>query len=218
MSTPTVFPSSVARFVDFRPGAPTVSIASSAASWRGNSLAPLRTFPTLAGQSFSVGGSGRFGVVDARVGPRIGAARGTIDVWFRMGSGADSVVIAQSAYSTTGAPLITLGVNASGQAVGSIHNSAGATVAAWAATTMASNAQGALIRMTVAWDATRPINGLHHVSVLVNGVAMPVSNFTTAPLAPWPSFQPIYVATGAVTETGFDGEMILTQASPTVSL
>jgi hypothetical protein len=163
-------------------------------------------------------GAGRFGVVDPRVGPRIGAARGTIDVWFKMGSGADSVAIAQSAYATTSAPLITIGVNASGQAVGSIHNSAGATVAAWAATTMASNAQGMLVHMTVAWDATRPINGLHHVTVVTNGVTMPVANFTTAPLAPWPSFQPIYLATGVVTETGFDGEMILIQASPIVSV
>jgi hypothetical protein len=218
MSTPTVFPSSVGRYVDVRPGAPTVNITTGAASWRGNSLAPLRTFPTLAGQSFAAPGSGRFGVVDARVGPRVGSARGTIDTWFKMGSGADSVVIAQSAYSTTSAPLITLGVNASGQAVGSIHSATGATVAAWAATTMASNAPGALVHLTVAWDATRPINGLHHVSVVVNGVALPVTGFTTAPLAPWPSFQPIYLATGAVTETSFDGEMIITQASPSVSL
>lgn len=218
MSTPTVFPSSVARFVDFRPGAPTVNITSGAASWRGTSLAPLRTFPTLRGQSLAVRGSGRFGVVDARVGPRVGSARGTLDTWFRMGSGADSIVIAQSAYSTTSAPLITLGVNGSGQAVGSIHNSTGAVVAAWTAATMANNPQGALVNMKVAWDATRPINGLHHVTVVVNGVAMPVTSFTTAPLAPWTSFQPVYIATGVVTETAFDGEMIITQASPSVSV
>jgi len=163
-------------------------------------------------------GSGRFGVVDPRVGPRIGAARGTIDVWFRMGSGADSVVILQSAYATTSAPLITIGVNASGQAVGTIHNAAGTSVAAWAATTLGNNAQGALVHMTVAWDSTRPINGLHHVSVVTNGVAMPVASFTTAPLAPWTTFQPLYVATGVVAETGFDGEMILTQASLNVSV
>lgn len=152
------------------------------------------------------------------MGPRIGAARGTIDVWFRMGSGADSVVILQSAYATTSAPLITIGVNASGQAVGTIHNAAGTSVAAWAATTLGNNAQGALVHMTVAWDSTRPINGLHHVSVVTNGVAMPVASFTTAPLAPWTTFQPLYVATGVVAETGFDGEMILTQASLNVSV
>lgn len=218
MSTPTVFPSPVGRYVDFRSGVPTVSLTGAAASWRGNSLAPLRTFPTLPGQTFAAVGSGRFGLIDKRIGPRVVGACGTIDVWFRMGSGADSVVVLQSAYSTTSAPLITLGVNGAGQAVGTFHNGTGGVVAAWAATTLASNPEGALVHMAVAWDATRPINGLHHVTVVTNGITMPVAGFSTAPLAVWPPFVPTYLAAGTVTETGFDGEVFLTQASTRVSL
>jgi hypothetical protein len=213
MITSTVSPSIPGRLVDFRQGTPVASITASAASWRGNSMAPLRSYPILAGQSFVARGNGRFNLVDPQVGPRVGAARGTLDVWFTMGSGAHSIVIAQSAYATTVAPLITLGVNAAGQAVGSVHDVGGITVAAWAATTMAGFAQGALIHMTVAWGAARPISGVHHVSVTMNDVAMPESSLVTVPLAPWVPFQPLYLTTGNVTETGFDGEMLITQAS-----
>lgn len=201
-----------ARVIDARPGVPTATLTASAATWRGNSMAPNRSFPALTGQSFVGRGNGRFGLVD-QVGPRVSAARGTLDCWFKMGSGADNIVIAQSGYSSTTAPLITMGVNASGQATGAIQSASGTTVAAWAATTMDSNAQNALLHMQVAWDALAAISGLHHVKVRVNGVAMATANFTTAPLANWVPFQPLYLATGTVTETGFDGEMILTQAA-----
>lgn len=176
-------------------------------------MAPQRSFPTLPEQGFAVPGNGRFGVIDPGVGPRICGAHGTIDCWFKMGSGADTVVLAQSGYSSTTAPLITMGVNGSGQATGSIQDVAGTTVAAWTAASMAANAQGVLVHMQVAWSATATINGVHHVKVHLNDVFMPVTDFTTAPVANWSPFQPLYLTTGTVTETGFDGEMILTQVS-----
>jgi hypothetical protein len=109
-------------------------------------------------------------------------------------------------------------VNGSGQATGSIQDAAGTTVAAWAATSMGTNAQNVLIHMEVAWNALATINGIHHVKVHVNGASMPVTDFTTPPVANWTPFQAIYLATGTVTETAFDGEMILTQASLIVTI
>lgn len=150
--------------------------------------------------------------------PRVGSVRGTIDCWFKMGSGADSIVLAQSVYSSTTPPLITVGVSATGRATGSIQDAAGTTVAAWTAATMGANAQGILIHMQVAWDAGAAISGLYHVRVVVNDVAMPVADFTTAPLTNWTPFQPTYVTTGLFTETAFDGEMIVTQASAGTAL
>ncbi len=78
---------------------------------------------------------------------------------------------------------------------------------------MAANALNALVHMQVAWDASAAISGLYHVKVIVNDLVMPVTDFTTAPLTNWTPFQPTYVTTGVFTETAFDGEMILTQAS-----
>ena len=206
------------RYPFVRQGTPTVNAGSAAASWRGNSLAPLRSFPSLGGQSFVARANGRYGVVDRKRGPLLGSARGTLDTWFTMGSGAHSVVLAQSGPSASVGPLMTLGVNAAGQAVGTLHNSAGVVVAAWAATTMLGVPVGGLIHMAVAWDALAPFNGLHHVSVVVNDVAMPLASFSVAPTGPWVPFQPTYLATGNGAETGFDGQMFVTQASGRVSL
>lgn len=208
MSTPSNVSSSVGRYVDARPGVPTASITASAATWRGNSMAPLRSFPILAHQSFVARGNGRFGLIDTRIGPRVGAARGTIDCWFKMGTGADSVVLLQSVYSSTASPLITLGVNGSGQATGSIQDGSGTAVAVWTATTMGTIGQNGLVHLQLAWDAPAGV-----VKVRTNGVAVPATAFSTAPPATWIPFQPLYLATGNVTETAFDGEMILTQAS-----
>jgi hypothetical protein len=132
--------------------------------------------------------------------------RGTIDCWFKMGSGASSVALIQSAYGSTATPLITVGVNASGQATGSVQDRSGAAKAAWAAGSMGVLAQGALVHLQMAWDAS-----LFVVKTMVNGVSMPTTDFTTAALASWVPFQPTYLTTGIYTETAFDGEMILTQ-------
>jgi len=203
------------RYVEARLGTPISTAPANAATWRGSSMPLPRSFPVLTGQSFVVWASGRFQALEDSV-PRVGSTRGTLDCWFKMGTGADSLVLAQSVYSSTTPPLITVGVDATGRATGSIQDAAGATVAAWTAGTMGANAQGALVHMQVAWDALAPIHGLYHVKVIVNDVAMPAGDFTTPPLSAWTAFQPTYVTTGVFTETAFDGELILTQASLSV--
>lgn len=132
--------------------------------------------------------------------------RGTIDCWFTMGSGAASVALIQSAYGYAATPLITMGVNASGQPTGSVQDGSGASKAAWTAGSFGVVAQGTLVHLQMAWDAS-----LFLVRTLANGVVMPAADFTTAPLASWVPFQPTYLTTGMFTGTGFDGEMILTQ-------
>lgn len=196
-----------------RQSAPVSSLTVSAASWRGTSMTQ-KAFTTLTNASFQGRGNGRFSLNDGK-GLRIGASKGTIDTEFRMGSGASTVVLVQSSYSSTTAPLITIGVNSSGQAVGSIQDIAGTTAAAWAATTMGTIPRTVNVRMQVAWDCSAPIDGAHHVWVVVNGRPMPHFDFTTAPVTSWAPFQPLYVTTGLYCETGFDGEMLFTQASAT---
>lgn len=205
------------RFVAARPGVPTV--VTGTPSWRGNSLAPYVALPAPTGtQAFVTRGGGRFNLVDPRTGPFVSAQRGTIDIWYRAGTKAATLLLLQSAYATSSPPLSTLGVNGSGQAVGSFHDAKGVTIATWAATGMPSVAPGTINRLTLAWDSARAISGTHHVAVLANGVPMPASAFSTLPLAPWTPFQPLYLATGVGTETDFDGEILLTRASPSVSL
>lgn len=212
MSTPGIVAVSTARYVEARTATPTATPTASAATWRGSPMPLPRSFPVLSEQSFIVKANGRFPVFQDSV-PRVGSTRGTLDCWFKMGSGADSLVLAQSVYASTTAPLITVGVSATGRATGSIQDAAGTTVAAWTAATLAANAQGSFVHMQVAWDALVAISGLYHVKVIVNDVVMPAADFTTPPLATWTAFQPTYVTTGLFTETAFDGEMILTQAS-----
>jgi hypothetical protein len=175
-------------------------------------MARQRSFPTLRDQSLVAKANCRFRLLDDPF-LRVSGVRGTIDCWFTMGSSSDAIVLSQSVASSSTAPLINVAVNATGQATGYIQNVGGATVAFWDATSMATHAAGALIHMQFAWDSTAPIHGLYHAKVIVDGVVMPATDFTTPPLTTWVPFQPTYLTTGTFTETGYDGDMILTQAS-----
>ena len=187
-------------------------------------MLPQRSFPLVPDQSYVAQGDGRFNLTqtvppgDARFprGPRFNKTQGTIDLWALMGSGADSLVIASVTTDSTSTPLVTIGVNASGQCTGDIDDVDGTTRAAWAATSMGTVAEGGQLHVQVAWNATTPINGLRHVKVVVNGVTMGDGDFTTDPLAAWSPFQPFYVTTGKFASNGFDGSMFLTQVSSRV--
>lgn len=200
------------RYVEAKQATPTSTVSANAATWRGRSMNQPRSFPLLQGSSFGCNASLRCNLLTGPL-PSVAGVRGTFDVWFRMGSGADSIVMAHSVESTATAPVINVAVGATGKATGLIQDAGGATQAAWTAASMAANAAGALVHMQMAWDSSEAISGLYHVKVIVNDVVMPVTDFTTAPLTSWTPFQPAYLSTGVFTESGFDGEMILTQAS-----
>src|SRR5688572_12303643 len=169
-------------------------------------------FARLNAQTFQGQGNGRFPLLNGQS-PLLGAAKGTIDAHFRRGSGASTVVLVQSTYNSATPPLITLGISSAGYAVGSIQDITGATVAAWEASSLRAVAQTGVVQLQVAWDSTAPIDGTSHVWVLVNGAAMPHGDFTTKPVTTWRPFQALYITTGLYCGTGFDGEMLLTQAN-----
>jgi hypothetical protein len=203
----------VSRFVQETQATVTANIAASAASWRGSSQGPHQVFPLLAGHSYSARASGRWPLIQPT--PGVSAARGTVDVWLDMGSGASTVLILHSVANPATAPFHTLGINASGQATGTLRDINGTTVAAWAATTHTAVIQGRPVHMQVAWDALAPIDGLRHVKVIVNDVAVPAASYTTNPVTPWAPFVPGYLSTGKHA-AAFDGEMLLTQLATKV--
>jgi len=190
---------------------PVATVTQGAASWRGTSMIQT-AFARLNAQTFQGQGNGRFPLLNGQS-PLLGAAKGTIDAHFRRGSGASTVVLVQSTYNSATPPLITLGISSAGYAVGSIQDITGATVAAWEASSLRAVAQTGVVQLQVAWDSTAPIDGTSHVWVLVNGAAMPHGDFTTKPVTTWRPFQALYITTGLYCGTGFDGEMLLTQAN-----
>lgn len=193
------------------PRAPITSVTASAATWRGTSLS-RRAFATLPNETFRGPGNGRFSLLSGQ-GPRLGFTQGSIATVFRRGTGAATVVLVQSSYSSVAAPLITLGVNAEGHAVGSIQDIAGTTVAAWTASRVSAVPERGVMHLQLTWDSSTPVDGESHVWVDVNGVQMIEEDFTTLPVDPWSPFRPLYITTGVYCEAGFDGEMFLTQGT-----
>ena len=209
MSSPSIV-GGVTRVVQTTQPTVVAAVTGSAATWRGVSQGH-QVFPLIPGHSYSARGNGRWPLLTGGV----SAARGTIDVWLDMGSGASTVLILHADPNPATAPFHTLGINASGQSTGTLRNNLGATVAAWAATTHAAVIQGRPVHIQVAWDAVAPIEGSRHVKVIVNDVLVPTASYTTNPVTPWTPFVPAYMSTGRHA-AAFDGEMLLTQLATKV--
>lgn len=169
-------------------------------------------FPVLSGHAYAVRGDGRWNLSSAT---GITAARGTIDVWLDMGSGAATFLVLHATPDPAVPPFHTLGVNAAGQVTGTFCDSLGVAVAAWAGTTHVEVTKGRPLHIQVAWDALGSINGAQHMRVNSNDIGVPVAGFGTNPITPWQPFIPAYLSTGKYAAE-YDGEILLTQISTQV--
>lgn len=155
-------------------------------------------YPQVAGLMWQGKGQGNFSLIervppkDVRFsrGPRMVPQIGTLDVWVQAVAAGDArwfVLLGADSTTFIGADLgsFRMGVDSSNNFTGLIQDSGGTTVAAFTDSTVGALVEGTTYHVQLSWDAT-----LGRAAAAINGEAVPPSDFSTNPSAPWDPARP----------------------------
>lgn len=81
-------------------------------------------------------------------------------------------------------------------------------------------AEGARVHVRMVWDSAQPVDGPRYAALTINGVSIPVGDWSTSPTTAWAPFQPLYLVLGdhpTFGDDGFNGTVEAAQLSEVIT-